>query len=217
MEQIKNWKVVKNKCGSNTRIYTKECDWCGGYYEGRGVNFCGKSCAAKWGRATKDYSKAYFGTGENNQNFGGLTDQTKKKMSDAMKKRWSTGKLVGVHFGGRGGFETKLEIKAKSILCELGYEYKQFYWLNKNGWNPKEYDFYIKDLNLLIEVDGAYWHSLPENIENDKYKNEFAAEMKYGLIRIPEKDNNKEYIKSVINDYRQKQGLQELVFEEKLH
>jgi len=211
MEQIKNWKVVKGKSGSNVRIYTKECDWCGEYYEGRGAQFCGRSCATKWGRATKDYSKAQFGSGESNPNYGGLTDGAKKKLSEIMTKRWEAGGFINCQFGRA---ETKLEKKAKAILTELGYEYKQYYWLNKNGWNPKEYDFYIKHLNLLIEVDGTYWHSLPENIENDKYKNKFAAEMKYGLIRISETNNNKEYIKSAINDYRVKNGEEPLKFEE---
>jgi very-short-patch-repair endonuclease len=211
MEQIKNWKVVKTKCGSNTRIYTKNCEWCGNYYEGRGAKFCGKSCAAKWGRATKDYSKSVFGCGENNPNYGGLTDIAKKKLSKIMIKRWKDGGFINCQFGRA---ETKLEKKTKDTLKELNYKHKQYYWLNKNGWNPKEYDFYIKDLNLLIEVDGAYWHSLPENVENDRYKNEFATEMNYGLIRIPEKDINKEYIKSAINDYRKKQGLEEIIFEE---
>jgi len=201
MEQIKNWKVVKTKSGSNTRIYTKECDWCGNYYEGRGAKFCGKSCSAKWGRSTKDYSNASFGTGKNNPNYGGLTNEAKLNLSKIMKEKWANGKFFGIHFGGVGGCETKLEKKVRLILDELNYNYKQYYWINKNGWNPKEYDFYIKDLNLLIEVDGTYWHSLPKNVENDRYKNEFADEMNYGLIRIPEKDINKEYIKLEIENY----------------
>jgi very-short-patch-repair endonuclease len=195
MEQIKNWKVVKNKSGSNSRIYTKECDWCGSYYEGRGARFCGKSCATKWGRATKDYSKAQFGAGENNPNFGGLADGARKKLSEIAKKRWKNGDFINCQFGRA---ETKLEKRVKAILIELGYEYKQYYWLNKSGWNPKEYDFYIKELNLLIEVDGTYWHSLPENVENDKYKNQLADEMNYKLVRIPETNINLEYIKKAL-------------------
>jgi very-short-patch-repair endonuclease len=196
MEQIKNWKVVKSKSGSNTRIYTKECDWCGEYYEGRGAQFCGRSCSIKWGRATKDYSKAQFGSGESNPNYGGLTDTAKKKLSEIAIKRWKDGGFVNCQFGRA---ETKLEKKVKVILNELGYEYKQYYWLSKSGWNSKEYDFYIKELNLLVEVDGTYWHSLPENIENDKYKNEFAEVMNYKLVRIPEEKINMEYIKKLIN------------------
>ena len=57
----------------------------------------------------------------------------------------------------------------------------------------KYYDFYIEDLNLLIEADGDYWHVNPsvysastlsdvqiKNQINDIFKNELAKER--GLI-----------------------------------
>jgi very-short-patch-repair endonuclease len=57
------------------------------------------------------------------------------------------------------------------------------------------FDFYIPSKNLLIEVDGIYWHG--RNIgddklnvdqansrRNDKYKNELAIRKGYNLLRV---------------------------------
>ena len=63
------------------------------------------------------------------------------------------------------------------------------------------YDFYIKDLNLIIEVDGDYWHINPIKFEYDKMpqyikdykkrekeKQSYAEEHSYIIIRFWEYD-----------------------------
>lgn len=179
----KDWKVVKTSKG-NRRIYTRKCDLCKTYYEGRGAKFCSKSCACKWGRQTKDYSKAVFKKGKANPNGKGLTQEHKNKLSKMMKERWKNGLITSTTFRPK---ETSLEKIARQALEELGIKFKSKFWINIKGYSPKEYDFYIPSLNLLLEVDGEYWHSLPKNIENDKYKNELAKVAGYRLLRIPEK------------------------------
>jgi very-short-patch-repair endonuclease len=83
--------------------------------------------------------------------------------------------------------ETSLEKIARQALEELGIKFKSKFWINIKGYSPKEYDFYIPSLNLLLEIDGEYWHSLPKNVKNDKYKDELAKIAGYKLLRIPEK------------------------------
>lgn len=58
------------------------------------------------------------------------------------------------------------------------------------------YDFYIPELNIIIEVDGDYWHCNPEiygepkyenikkNIEKDKKKNKWCEDNNITLIRF---------------------------------
>lgn len=66
---------------------------------------------------------------------------------------------------------------------------------------PKIYDFYIIDYNLLVEVDGDYWHANPalylegdqnavqkRNVKNDRFKDVLASGRGFGLIRIWESD-----------------------------
>ena len=67
----------------------------------------------------------------------------------------------------------------------------------------KIYDFYLPEFNVLIEIDGDFWHcnpntkyAIPEcktqelNIENDKIKNKWAFDNNYKLLRFWEYDIN---------------------------
>lgn len=90
---------------------------------------------------------------------------------------------------------TKPELKFKSILELNNIEFEQQYslqWIK--GWK-KWFDFYIPKLNLLIEIDGVYWHGKGKRFselndtqkhtrKNDKLKNELATSSGYNLIRI---------------------------------
>lgn len=50
------------------------------------------------------------------------------------------------------------------------------------------YDCAIEDWRVLIEVDGTYWHSLPDAIRRDRAKDIVAYRSGWRLIRIPEAD-----------------------------
>jgi len=49
---------------------------------------------------------------------------------------------------------------------------------------PLRYDFYIPKFNLIIEYDGAQFHSSFEVKDRDRIKNDFAKKHKIQLIRI---------------------------------
>ena len=96
---------------------------------------------------------------------------------------------------------TKPEIKFKSVLSENNIKYIHQYPVQwKRGWK-KWYDFYLEDYNLLIEVDGVYWHgkgkkqneltdAQKHNKLNDDTKNILAKEHGYNLIRVWEDEIN---------------------------
>lgn len=52
------------------------------------------------------------------------------------------------------------------------------------------FDAFIPELNLLIEFDGTYWHSLPKCISLDKRKNLYIARWRpdLSILRIKERD-----------------------------
>lgn len=91
--------------------------------------------------------------------------------------------------------ESKLEKEFQSILNGLGISYIFQYIVN--GYN---YDFYIPDKNILIEVDGDWWHCNPKlniqpvyesqkhTIEHDLIKNKIALDNGYQLLRFWEQD-----------------------------
>jgi very-short-patch-repair endonuclease len=88
----------------------------------------------------------------------------------------------------------KLEKLVASILDENNIEYHYQYFLKTKEGICKSYDFKIKDTNILIEIDGDYWHGGPgvkkhfykleEVKENDILKTQIAIENGFSLIRI---------------------------------
>jgi very-short-patch-repair endonuclease len=87
----------------------------------------------------------------------------------------------------------KLEKLVASILDKNNIKYKHQFFLSKDGV-CKSYDFKIKDTNILLEIDGDYWHGGPgvekhfykleEVKENDILKTQMATENGFSLIRI---------------------------------
>jgi very-short-patch-repair endonuclease len=104
---------------------------------------------------------------------------------------------------------SKLEEKFKKVLEKLGIKYQHFFFASKIN---KIFDFYIPEHNILIEVDGNFYHCNPKfynspvcktqtiNIENDKLKNQWAQENGYELLRFWEDDinNNIKQVKNIL-------------------
>lgn len=97
------------------------------------------------------------------------------------------------------GYSSKLEKLFKHMLDELNIEYiEQFYVKEIKAL----YDFKIKHLPILIEVDGDYWHCNPnierfktptqqwhhDNIKRDLIKTNWASNNKFILLRLWESD-----------------------------
>jgi very-short-patch-repair endonuclease len=78
----------------------------------------------------------------------------------------------------------------KMVYEALSRRKIQFYFLNDLLINipelkiRKEYqaDFIIPSLRLIIEVQGAYWHSKPKALENDAYKFALYEQMGYKVL-----------------------------------
>ena len=91
----------------------------------------------------------------------------------------------------------------------LEIKYIHSYYIESIG---KIYDFYLPDYNIIIEVDGDFWHCnpikhiIPEcktqeiNLENDKFKTQWAINNGYTLLRFWENDinNNIKQVKQIL-------------------
>jgi len=90
---------------------------------------------------------------------------------------------------------TRPEKELTELLQKYDIEFEFQKWVPwKKGWK-KWYDFYIPNQNLLIEVDGTYWHGKDKKTselnnqqwntrKNDRLKNYLAKERGYKLVRI---------------------------------
>lgn len=111
------------------------------------------------------------------------------------KKTVSQGKKKHKEYG-----TSKLEEKfAKEFLEKLGVNYVYQYKAESIG---RYFDFYIPSANLIIEIDGDFWHSYNVEYENmtptqkrnkrvDEAKNKWAVFHGIPVLRIWEHDINK--------------------------
>ena len=84
------------------------------------------------------------------------------------------------------------EILMAGFLQENGFEYsKQFF-----PKIPKPYpaDFFLPSENIIIEVDGKYWHNYPHGKEIDHKRNEMLKNAGYKVLRFWEGEFNKEIV-----------------------
>jgi len=51
-------------------------------------------------------------------------------------------------------------------------------------------DVYIPSLNLVVEADGNYWHSLERTKKRDKAKNAYLTKCGFNLLRLTETEIN---------------------------
>lgn len=68
----------------------------------------------------------------------------------------------------------------------------------------KVYDGLIENTNILLEVDGSYWHRTVEQKDNDAFKTKYAIDHGYILIRIPcdsEKDAPKAIAQTDLSEF----------------
>jgi len=119
-----------------------------------------------------------------------------RKISIGVKKAWEDGRLQCN--------PSNLEKIIAQALDDFGVEY-----LTQYNLTGRRYDLYLPELNLLIEVDGEYWHysetaySRGQPVK-DAEKNNIAISLGYDMVRLHERDIHKygaQYIvKEILND-----------------
>jgi G:T-mismatch repair DNA endonuclease (very short patch repair protein) len=128
------------------------------------------------------------------------SEETREKMSDSAIKR-----IIETD----QNHSSKLEEKFKIILDVLDIKYKHIFYAKPI---KAFYDFYLPEYNILIEVDGDFWHCNPtkfpqaeyitqkRNILRDQEKNQWAKDNGYKLLRFWEDDinNNIKQVKKIL-------------------
>lgn len=148
----------------------------------------------------------------------------KKKLSDSMsgenhpfygKKRPDHSKLMKTPemmekiFAKRS--MTDIEQIVADMLDAIGVEYHPQFFLTHDD-DTYAYDFKLKGLNILVEVDGDYWHGGPGTVahvpfvneiqEKDIVKTQIAEQHGYQVIRVwgsDVKHNKKQVIQTLLN------------------
>ena len=80
------------------------------------------------------------------------------------------------------------------VLTLLGIDYRINYPIHT--WNV---DVFVPMLNLVLECDGTWWHSLPNVVEVDYIKNRWLSDNGFRLIRIWDEDILKDPLGAVVS------------------
>jgi len=170
-----------------------------------------KLSLAKQGHYVSEETKKKIGLANKGKKLKSPSEETRKKLSEAKKGKpaWNKGILFSEEVKKKMSIahikrlqenslpwkETKPEIEAEAILQKYNLNYKKQKALKYNN-RYRLYDFYLPDYNILLEIDGTYWHSkgikdkdiknqrLKDCRINDQLKNKLAQDNGYSLIRI---------------------------------
>ena len=157
--------------------------------------------AAKSPERRKKISDKLKGRVLSPEHIAKITEDRKKYWGDPIHKEEQRERRIKFILDNGLGHSSKLEEKFAQILNALNIQYiQQFYVREIKGL----YDFKIKGTNILIEVDGDYWHCNPnidkckvptqqwhfDNLERDTRKTTWAESNGYKLIRFWEYDIN---------------------------
>jgi very-short-patch-repair endonuclease len=121
-----------------------------------------------------------------------------RKHSQATKDKMSEKALDNIIKTDRN-HTSKLEKTFSNILDLLDIKYEKFFYAKEI---KAFYDFFISESNLIIEIDGDFWHCNPlkfpipqyetqkKNLIRDKEKEQWALNKGYKLLRFWENDIN---------------------------
>lgn len=104
-----------------------------------------------------------------------------------------SGALAGIATG------TSLEIAFAQFLAENAITFRQQEIIE----TPKghfAFDLYIVDSNMLVEVDGEYWHRSAMQFNRDKLKQKLVEKMGYRFLRISDADWKPEMVHASLED-----------------
>lgn len=101
-----------------------------------------------------------------------------RSFSEAGKLRYknhpnSYGKIIH-------GRLTNIELKVLNQLLKLNYDTVIQYHIKDKFYC----DFYLPELNTIIECDGDYWHNMDKQIKKDACRDKYLLKCGYKVVRV---------------------------------
>jgi len=162
----------ENAFGFKNRTVIKKCEICNKEFKAKLINiekgydrFCSRECSNEHmktlsGEKSAKYERFDYAC----KTCGKILKLTKHRLNDGSKNHFCSHSCRSAYTVKycMPNKNTSIEIIIKSVLDSLNILYEQQYIIK--GFVV---DFYLPDYNLLIECDGDYWHSRPEQIKRD--------------------------------------------------
>ena len=128
------------------------------------------------------------------------TDEIRNKMSTSRKNLMKTPEFMKIIAGG-GKFISKPEDEFSIILDNMRISYERQYPIT-NICHGYPCDFFLEKWNMIIEIDGLYWHNYPHGKDIDHIRNKELKNAGYHIIRFWENDIERpDYIEDEITNF----------------
>lgn len=137
-------------------------------------------------KGNKKSPKAYSFKKGNKVNLGRPSGNRGKKLSGILLEKVKQNGLKGLLKQQTMKEPTSIEKKVYEELKVRGILFEKQRLINGKFL----VDAYIPSLNLVIEADGDYWHSLDRVKKRDKAKNAYLTKCGYNLLRLTETEIN---------------------------
>ena len=151
------------------------------------------------------------------------TEESKRKLSISQKKRYEDNPKLKEDSSIRRINWLKTNLSSKKSKLELRFESMlkliNLKFINQYEFKKRLFDFYLEDFNILIEVDGDFYHCNPDSKhneivydtqkitkQNDVYKDTLCLEHNILFLRFWDKDIN-ESPEWVISELKKKLSL----------
>ena len=148
-------------------------------------SYCSKECQYK-DAVNKVYSPESRVKMSRSATARANTPYERRRISEMRKKELSTPEgrenLLRRLAQSQRSHHTSIECAVYTALTNRGIDYEEQYLIN----NKFIVDAYIPGRNLVIEVDGDYWHSLEKTVKKDKAENAYLSKCGFNLLRLPE-------------------------------
>lgn len=162
---------------------------------------------------SKKISRSLIGKKKSEEHIRKITEDRRKYWSNEEHKIQQRDRRMRYIIKNGLQVRSKLETVFMEIMDSLSLEYYDQFYVSEI---PALYDFKIKGKNVLIEVDGDFWHCKPgtkfevpkydaqkSNMITDQIKNEWAKANGYTLLRFWEsdiQDNRLQVVKTLIEN-----------------
>lgn len=151
----------------------------------------------RWWNSPTEFKKGIVSTNKGKQ----LSKGVRERISNSMKGKHNMEyyKEMGI----RGLLKqqnskepTSIEKKVYEELKNCGLLFEKQHLVNGKFL----VDAYIPSLNLIIEADGDYWHSLDRVVKKDKAENAYLTKCGFNLLRFTETEiNNGSFKERMVN------------------
>lgn len=130
------------------------------------------------------------------------SDKTKKKISES--KKGTTSHRKGITLEQEYGKERadkirkkyiqnaintlnklkKTKISKAELILKKHFEQNNIKHIHQWKYELGVADFYLPQMNIVIECDGIYWHSKPDYIKRDKKQRDFLQNNGYNVLSL---------------------------------